>query len=118
MISMGVDIMRPAFNLEPKYSVTVLTREKWNRGPGAPPEVKGLIWFTDYSRTLEGAGAVVYWQSSGRRLGISLGMYATVFQAEVYAILVCVYEIQTQVRPKKSVCNCKYGPTTCTVLCY
>ena len=100
--------MRPAFKLEPKYSVTVLTGEERNRGPRTSPEVKELIWiwFTDYSRTVEGTGAVVYGQSLGRRLSISLGMYATIFQAEVYAILVCVYEIQTQVRPKKSVSNC------------
>lgn len=29
-----------------------------------------------------------------RRLNISLGKNATVFQVEVYAILVCVHEIQ------------------------
>jgi hypothetical protein len=97
MSSVGVDVMRPAFDLEPKYSVIMLTREEWNRGPGTPAHVKGLIWFTDCSRTTEGTGAVVYGQSLGRRLSISLGMYATVFQAEVYAILACVYEIQTRV---------------------
>jgi len=49
----------------------------------------------------EGTGAGVYGQSVGRRLSFSLGRYATVFQAEIYAILVCVYEIQFQNRPKK-----------------
>jgi hypothetical protein len=32
MFNMGVDVMRPAFNLEPKYRITMQTREKWNRG--------------------------------------------------------------------------------------
>ena len=85
--------MRPVFMLEPKYAVTMLTREEWTRGPGTPPVVKGLFWFTDGSRTTEGTGARVYRQSSGKRLSISLGKHATVFQTEVYAILGCEYEI-------------------------
>jgi hypothetical protein len=28
---MGVNIMRPIFNLEPKYRVTILTRREWTR---------------------------------------------------------------------------------------
>jgi len=77
--------MNPVFNLEPKYGVTILTREEWNKGPGTPPAVKGFVWFMDGSRTLEGTGVGVNGQSMGRRLSISL-----VFQAEVYEILVCV----------------------------
>jgi ribonuclease HI len=37
---------------------------------------------------------------------MSLGKYATVFQVEVYAILACVYKIQTQDRPEKYVSIC------------
>jgi len=67
---------------------------------------KGFVWFTDGSK-IEGTGAEVYWQSVGRRLSFSLGRYATVFQAEIYAILACVYEIQFQSRPEKymSICS-------------
>ena len=64
--------MRPVFNLEPKYRVTVLTREECTRGLGTPLAVKGLIWFVVGSRTVEGTGAGVYGQSIGRRLSISL----------------------------------------------
>jgi ribonuclease HI len=99
---MRVDFMRPDFNLEPTYRVTMLTREEWTRGPGTPPMVKGLICHTDGSRT----GAGVYGQSVNRRLSISLGKHATVFQAEVYAILACVHEIGTQDRPEKYVSIC------------
>jgi len=53
------------------------------------------------SRTTEGTGAGVNEQLLGRRLIISLGKDATIFQAEVYAIVACVYEIQTLVRPEK-----------------
>ena len=41
----------------------------------------------DGSRTSEGTGSEAYGQSANRRLSISLGKHATVFQAEVYAIL-------------------------------
>jgi len=65
-------IMKPTFNLEPKYRVTVLTREEWIRGPGTPSVVKGLIWFTYGSRTIEENGTRVHGQSLGRRLSICL----------------------------------------------
>ena len=42
-------------------------------------------------------------QSLGRRLSISLRKHATVFQPEVYTILACVYEIQTNARPETDV---------------
>ena len=76
---MGVDVMKPVLNLEPKYRVTMLTREEWTRGPRTPTAVKGLVWFTDGSRTAEGSGAGVYGQSADRRLSISLGKHASVF---------------------------------------
>jgi hypothetical protein len=48
---MGVDVMRPAFNFEPKYGVTMLTREDCIKGTGAPPAVKGFVWFTEESKS-------------------------------------------------------------------
>ena len=98
--------MKPVFNLEPKYRVTMLTREEWTRGSGAPPIVKGLVWYTDGSRTVEGTRVGVYGQSVNRRLSIHLGKHATVFQAEVYAILACVEETATQDHPEKHVSIC------------
>jgi ribonuclease HI len=84
----------------------MLAREEWTRGPGTPPVVKGLVWYTDGSRTVEGTGAGVYGQSANRRLSIPLGKHATVFQAEVYATLACVHEIGTQDQPEKYVSIC------------
>jgi hypothetical protein len=91
IFNMGVDVMRPAFNLEPKYRVTMLPKEDWTRGSGSPLEIKGLVWYTDGSK-MEGTGAGVYGQSVKRRLSFSLGRYTTVFQAEIYAILACVHD--------------------------
>ena len=97
--------MNPVFNLEPKYRLTMLAIEEWTRGPGTPA-VKGLIWFIDGSRTLEGPRAGVYGQSADRRLSISLAKHATVFQAEVCAILACVHKTETQDLPEKYVSIC------------
>ena len=79
---MRVDFMKLVYNLEPKYRVTVLAREEWTRSPWTPVS-KGLVWYWDVSRTVEGTGAGIYGQSVSRRLNIPLGKHATVFQAEV-----------------------------------
>ena len=68
--------------------------------------VKGLIWFTDGSRTTEGTGAGVYGQSFNRLLSIPLGKHATVFQAQVYAILACAHEVEAQDWPEKYISIC------------
>jgi len=106
IFNMRVDFMRPVYNLEPKYRVTMLTREEWTRGPGTPPAVKGLVWFTDRSRTAEGIGAGFYGLSVNRKLSIPLGKHVTVFQAEVYAILACAHEMEAQDWPEKYVSIC------------
>ena len=43
VFNMGVDVMRPTFNSEPKYRVTMLTKEEWATGTGTPPAVKGIV---------------------------------------------------------------------------
>jgi len=116
IFNVGIDVMRPAYNFEPQYSVTMLTREDWTKATGAPPAVKGLIWFTDGSKMREGTRTGVYGQSVGRRLSSSLGRYATVFQAEIFAILVCACEIQSQNRPEKYVNICSDSLATLKAL--
>ena len=44
------------------------------------------------------AGAGVYGKSWVRRLSLCLGRFAAVFQAEIYSILACAYEIQMNAR--------------------
>jgi len=95
---MRVDFIKPVYNLEPKYRVTMLARQEWTRSPGTPM-VKGLVWYMDGYRTAEGTGGV-YGQSVNRRLSIPLGKHATVFQAEVYAILAYAHEIEAQDQPE------------------
>jgi hypothetical protein len=101
MLNTEVEVMRPAFNFEPKYGVTMLTKEECTRGPGTPPLVKGLIWYTDGSRTWGETWAEVYGQSLGRRQSISLEKYTTVFQAKICAISAYAHEIKMDARPGK-----------------
>ena len=83
-----------------------LTMEDWTKATGAPPAVKGLVWFTDGSKMGEGTGAGVYGKLVGQRLSSSLGKYTTVFHVEICAILASVYEIQSQNRLEKYVSIC------------
>jgi ribonuclease HI len=106
IFSMGVDATRPTFNFEPRYRVTISHREDWTKGPAAPPEVKGLVWYIVVSKMMEGTGEGVYGQSIKRRLSYPLGRYTTVFQAEIYAILAGVYEIESLDRSRKHVSIC------------
>jgi ribonuclease HI len=55
-------------------------------------------------------------QSEGRRLTISLGKYVTVLQAEIYAILACVYEIQNTARSEKHISICSDSQAALEVL--
>ena len=48
-----------------------------------------IVWFTDGSLTDSGTGAGMYCPLYDYRFSFSLGKHATVFQAEVYAILMC-----------------------------
>ena len=111
IFNMGVEVLKSAFNFEPKYRVTTLTGEEWTKGSVASSAANGLVWFTDGSKTKEGTGDGFYEQSVGERLNSSLGRYVTIFQAEIYAILACVYEIQIQNRPEKYVCVCSDSQT-------
>jgi len=54
----------------------------------------------------EGTETGIFGQSVGRRLSFSLGKYATVVQAEIYAILACAHEVQSQNGPERYVSIC------------
>jgi len=52
----------------------------------------------------------------GRRLTISLGRHATVFQAKIYAILACVYEIQMNAGSEHDISICADSQMALTAL--
>ena len=102
---MGVDVMRPVYNFEPQYKVTMLTKQDWTKAT-CTPAIKGLACYKDWSKVRDGTGASVCGPSVGRRLSFSLGRYATVFQAEIYVILACAHEVQSRSRTERYVCIC------------
>ncbi|KAJ8910193.1 hypothetical protein NQ315_005621 [Exocentrus adspersus] len=84
---MRVNEAKDSLRLRKSYSTTFPSREQWKQeGNMFPPG--SLVCYTDGSRTRnEYSGAVIYLESSGAQQSYSLGSYATVFQAEVFAIL-------------------------------
>jgi len=96
------DGLKPEFIFESKYRATMLNIEEWTRGPGNPLQSRGSSVVQLGPGSSE-AGSSVHGQSVGRRLSISLEKYVTVFQAAVYPILACTYEIQTKDRQEKCV---------------
>ena len=65
--------------------------EAWINGTWGLP-LEGRVWYTDGSKGGR-TGAGIYGIKDGRRISIRLGRLATVFQAEVTAILVCVQKL-------------------------
>jgi hypothetical protein len=71
---------------------------------------KGLIWYTDGLKTDKGTGAGIHGKTPRHNICVSLGQYTTIFQAEIYAIGVCVQENLGRGHPGKhihilNICN-------------
>ena len=59
------------------------------KGSETNEKAPDLVWFTDGSKMLQGAGAGICGLRPRAKISIPLGIYATVFQAEVLAISEC-----------------------------
>ena len=92
------DFQIPSFDFEKSYTVLIPSRLEWDeRGVGLlPPD--SLVCYTDGSRMAasELSGAGVHFEGQGVDLVFPLGKFATVFQAEVFAILSCAREAVAQ----------------------
>ena len=86
LMYMGCDKMLPTYIFKRNYSIHVPTRDEWRRGM-KPPNKDSIVWYTDGSKMNSGAGAGIYTENCS--ISKSLGKYATVFQAETYAIITC-----------------------------
>jgi hypothetical protein len=85
ILQMGTDRMIPRHAFHKSFMVRLPNRSEWDSGI-VPLGKRGLIRYTDGSKTNKGTGAGVYGHDMGQRFSFSLGWYATVFQAAVYAI--------------------------------
>jgi ribonuclease HI len=84
------DGMPLKYDFDKPFSVVVPDRSQWETGQALPSQ--GLLWFTDGSKTSTGTGAGVYGHRPKAELRFNLGTLATVFQAEVYAIMAAATE--------------------------
>ena len=73
--------------------ISITDREAWKEGP---PINADIAVYTDGSKTEFGSGAGIYGAKPKTRISLSLGKYATVFQAEIIAIHHCVKELIRQ----------------------
>jgi hypothetical protein len=78
-------------------------REEWTRGSGGSSHGQRAHLVYGWVQDCRGDWNGVYRQSVNRRLSIPLAKHVTVFQVEVYVILTCIYEIETQDWPEKYV---------------
>ena len=95
IFEMRSDSMMATFNSSPPLFKTHFpSRECWAKEEGKILHSGAQVWFTDGSMKEGKTGAGVYSQSPPRSICIPLGRHATVFQAEIFAILTCVYAIE------------------------
>lgn len=79
----------PKYYFDKRFKVLFPTREEWTEQQVTEEDC--LSCFTDGSRMANSSGAGVFISQEGAdNLSVPLGEYATVFQAEVYAILSCI----------------------------
>ena len=89
-MDMRSDHTIPVYNYSKIFSV-IIDKDYWrNKDPEVPKDA--LIWFNDGSRTDLGTGSDIYGLKPNKSYSFSLGKFATVFQTEIYAILLCAYE--------------------------
>ena len=88
VLSMGQDRMAAVRIWERAFDMHFPGREEWI-GTRRSELLNGDIWYTDGSKTSAGTGAGIYSRQNDVEESIPLGEFATVFQAEVVAIMRC-----------------------------
>lgn len=93
--AMSCDKMQPRYVFQRNFKVEVPTRGEWAEGREPPTlDGKDSIWYTDGSKMASGTGAGIH--AKDCNVSTSMGGYATVFQAETYAIIACAQENMDQ----------------------
>ncbi|XP_036138900.1 uncharacterized protein LOC118644432 [Monomorium pharaonis] len=92
IFAMGQDRRPVIRTFERRYKISFPKRWEWDGSKGPVPR-DGDVWFTDGSGTSTGSGAGLYCQRDGARMIVPLGEHATVFQAEVVAIMRCAQNL-------------------------
>ena len=91
------DYMLSKYNFNSSFTVLIPNREEWQEQEINICEPND-IWFTDGSKMSEGTGSGIYHWNTNECFSFPLGYKASVYQAELYAIEICVrkcLEIET-----------------------
>ncbi|XP_067215185.1 uncharacterized protein [Linepithema humile] len=90
------------------FKVHIPRPEEWEKkGGNLGARVRGGdVWYTDGSKTNTGSGAGFFGSREGWKESISLDSYATVFQAEIVAILSCVQTVRSRVEAGEHIRIC------------
>ncbi|KAJ8956445.1 hypothetical protein NQ318_010759 [Aromia moschata] len=99
------DSVEPTICPSPKLGIQIPSREDWDNTNNTICQ-NGIIWFTDGSKIGDKAGAGVYGKTTRTKLSFALGSYASVFQAEIYAILACGMEILKTAPKRRTIQIC------------
>ncbi|MCP3662524.1 MAG: hypothetical protein GY696_08530 [Gammaproteobacteria bacterium] len=83
------DFMVRRFIFNRRFVVKVLDRGNWEAEHVAALAPRNLVCYTDGSRFAESAGSGLWIPELGTAVSEPLGLFATVFQAEIWAILGC-----------------------------
>lgn len=84
------DDMPLTYNFDINFKVDIREREGWTLN-NLNLKRGSITWYTDGSKTNLGTGAGV--KGPREKLSFPMGMKATVFQAEIYAINMCIQKI-------------------------
>lgn len=87
------DRMLPQIQFEKKLDVQIPSREWWISENSRNLLDSSVAVYTDGSLSCTGAGIGVYSSNLGLELSEPLGKYATIFQAEIYALLCASKEV-------------------------
>ncbi|KAJ8962127.1 hypothetical protein NQ318_018084 [Aromia moschata] len=99
------DNVEPTICPSPKLGIQIPSRDDWDNINNTICQ-NGIIWFTDGSKIGDKAGAGVYGKTTKTKLSFAHGSYASVFQAEIYAILTCGMEILKTTPKRRTIQIC------------
>jgi hypothetical protein len=75
------------------FRVAILSHEHWLSTWPMTLRSKRRVWYMEWSMMAGASEASVCGVWPGQRLSFSLGVHATLFQAEIFAVLACLKEI-------------------------
>ncbi|KAJ8946157.1 hypothetical protein NQ318_004408 [Aromia moschata] len=99
------DSVEPTICVSPKLGIQIPSWDDWDNKNNTICQ-NGIIWFTDGSKIGDKAGAGVYGKTTRIKLSFAFGSYASVFQAEIYAILAYGMEILKTAPKRRTIQIC------------